>query len=213
MTIKINEIYKSIQGESTFAGQPCTFIRTTGCNLRCDWCDTPHAFYEGEVMTIEAILEQVGRLSCGLVELTGGEPLLQKDTPQLIAQLLDRGYHVLIETSGSLDIEPVDPRATIIMDLKCPGSGMSATIRWENLSALRPSDQIKFVIKDRADYEWANEILNRFPQMLAHTVHYSPVFGILDPRQLAEWILEDGRSVNLQLQLHKYIWHPEARGV
>jgi 7-carboxy-7-deazaguanine synthase len=213
MTLKIHEIYKSIQGESTYAGQSCVFIRTTGCNLRCDWCDTPHAFYEGDVMTIDAILARVDGFSCGLVELTGGEPLLQKESVQLITRLLDRGYRVLVETSGGMDIRPVDPRATIIMDLKCPGSGMTGTMQWENIEALRPADQIKFVIKDRADYDWANEILDRFPLLLRHAVLLSPVFGTLDPRQLADWILEDGRPVHLQLQLHKYIWHPEARGV
>lgn len=164
-------------------------------------------------MTVDAILSRVDAHSCGLVELTGGEPLLQKETPQLISRLLDRGYRVLVETSGSLDIRPVDPRATIIMDLKCPGSGMSGTMQWENIEALRPADQIKFVIRDRTDYDWANEILDRFPALLRRVVLFSPVFGVLEPCQLADWILEDGRPVHLQLQLHKYIWDPEARGV
>jgi 7-carboxy-7-deazaguanine synthase len=211
--MKINEIYKSIQGESTYAGRPCVFIRTTGCNLRCEWCDTPHAFEEGREMTVETILAQVESFDCRLVELTGGEPLLQKEAPWLVTKLLDRGHTVLIETSGSLDIRPIDPRAVLVMDIKCPGSGMSGAMRWDNLSALKPSDQVKFVIKDRADYDWAVEILARYPFLNQRTVLFSPVFGVMDPRLLADWILEDGRSVHLQLQLHKYIWHPEARGV
>jgi len=211
--MKINEIYKSIQGESTYAGQPCVFIRTTGCNLRCDWCDTTHAFYEGRELAVEAILAQVEASACRLVELTGGEPLLQKEAPLLVTRLLDAGYTVLIETSGSLDIRSMDPRAIVIMDIKCPGSGMSEAMRWENIDALRPRDQVKFVIKDRADYDWAGEILGEYPVLHQRVVLFSPVFGVLDPGHLAEWILEDGRSVYLQLQLHKYIWHPEARGV
>jgi 7-carboxy-7-deazaguanine synthase len=211
--MKINEIYKSIQGESTYAGQPCVFIRTTGCNLRCDWCDTTHAFYEGREMTVEAILARVEASACRLVELTGGEPLLQKEAPLLVKNLLDAGYTVLIETSGSLDIRSMDPRAIVIMDIKCPGSGMSDAMRWENIEALRPGDQVKFVIKDRADYDWAAEVLAKYPVLSQHVVLFSPVFGVLDPRYLADWILEDGRSVHFQLQLHKYIWHPEARGV
>ncbi|MBI3995997.1 MAG: radical SAM protein [Nitrospirae bacterium] len=211
--MKINEIYKSIQGESTFAGRPCVFIRTTGCNLRCEWCDTTHAFEEGREMTIETILAQVESHSCRLVELTGGEPLLQKEAPRLVTRLLDGGHTVLIETSGSLDIRRMDPRAVVIMDIKCPGSGMSGAMRWDNLAALKPSDQVKFVIRDRADYDWAVEILDRYPSLTRGVVLFSPVFGALDPRLLADWILEDGRPVHLQLQIHKYIWHPETRGV
>jgi len=211
--MKINEIYKSIQGESTYAGQPCVFIRTTGCNLRCEWCDTTHAFYEGREMTVEAVLAQVEASACRLVELTGGEPLLQKEAPSLVKKLLDSGYTVLIETSGSLDIRSMDPRAIMIMDVKCPGSGMSDAMRWENIEVLRPRDQVKFVIKDRSDYDWAAEVLAKYPVLSEHVVLFSPVFGVLDPRLLADWILEDGRAVQLQLQIHKYIWHPEARGV
>ncbi|HET6465279.1 MAG TPA: radical SAM protein [Nitrospiria bacterium] len=211
--MKINEIYKSIQGESTYAGQPCVFIRTTGCNLRCEWCDTTHAFYEGREMTVEAVLAQVEASACRLVELTGGEPLLQKEAPSLVKKLLDSGYTVLIETSGSLDIRSMDPRAIMIMDVKCPGSGMSDAMRWENIEVLRPRDQVKFVIKDRSDYDWAAEVLAKYPVLSEHVVLFSPVFGVLDPRLLADWILEDGRAVHLQLQIHKYIWHPEARGV
>ena len=209
----INEIYKSIQGESTYAGQPCVFIRTTGCNLRCDWCDTTHAFHEGREMTVEAVLAQVEASDCRLVELTGGEPLLQKEAPLLVTKLLDGGHTVLIETSGSLDIRSMDPRAIVIMDIKCPGSGMSGAMRWENIEALRPQDQVKFVIKDRADYDWAVEVLEKYPVLSRLVVLFSPVFGVLDPRPLADWILEGGLSVHLQLQIHKYIWHPETRGV
>lgn len=211
--MKINEIYKSIQGESTYAGRPCVFIRTTGCNLRCEWCDTAHAFDEGREMTVETILAQVEAYSCRLVELTGGEPLLQKEAPLLATKLLDGGHTVLIETSGSLDIRPVDPRAVIVMDIKCPGSGMSGAMRWDNIPSLKPTDQVKFVIKDRSDYDWAVEVLERYPLLNRRAVLFSPVFGTMDARLLAEWILEDGLSVHLQLQLHKYIWHPEARGV
>ncbi|HEY5595029.1 MAG TPA: radical SAM protein [Nitrospiria bacterium] len=211
--MKINEIYKSIQGESTYAGRPCVFIRTTGCNLRCEWCDTAHAFDEGREMTVETILAQVEAYSCRLVELTGGEPLLQKEAPLLATKLLDGGHTVLIETSGSLDIRPVDPRAVIVMDIKCPGSGMSGAMRWDNIPSLKPADQVKFVIKDRSDYDWAVEVLERYPLLNQRAVLFSPVFGTMDARLLAEWILEDGLSVHLQLQLHKYIWHPEARGV
>lgn len=211
--MKINEIYKSIQGESTYAGRPCVFIRTTGCNLRCEWCDTPHAFEEGREMTVDTILAQVGSYSCRLVELTGGEPLLQKEAPVLVTKLLDGGYTVLIETSGSLDIRPMDPRSVIVMDIKCPGSGMAGAMRWDNIPSLKPSDQVKFVIKDRTDYDWAIEVLERYPLLNQRVVLFSPVFGTMDPRLLAEWILEDGLPVHLQLQLHKYIWHPEARGV
>lgn len=164
-------------------------------------------------MTVDAILAQVERYACHLVELTGGEPLLQKEAPLLVAKLLDGGHTVLIETSGSLDIRPMDPRAIIVMDIKCPGSGMAGTMRWDNLAALKPSDQVKFVIKDRADYDWAVEVLERYPLLNRQAVLFSPVFGTMEPRLLADWILEDGLSVHLQLQLHKYIWDPEARGV
>ena len=211
--MKINEIYKSIQGESTYAGQPCVFIRTTGCNLRCEWCDTPHAFEEGLDMELEEILSRVEGYTCRLIELTGGEPLLQKETPQLVSNLLDRGYTVLVETGGSLDIRAIDSRAVMIMDIKCPGSGMSGTMKWENIALLKPIDQVKFVMKDRTDYDWAVGILDDHSTLRKHVVLFSPVFGVLDPRVLAEWVLEDGLNVSVQLQIHKYIWHPETRGV
>jgi 7-carboxy-7-deazaguanine synthase len=211
--MKINEIFKSIQGESTFAGQPCVFIRTTGCNLRCRWCDTAYAFYEGVETDLDSILRRVREYQCNLIELTGGEPLLQEETPFLIKKLLDEGYRVLVETSGSLDVGVLDPRAVVIMDLKCPGSDMTHTMRWENLFKLKPKDEIKFVIANRTDYLWAKNILERHGLADRHPVLFAPVFGEMEPRELAAWILEDRLKVQLQLQLHKYIWEPETRGV
>ena len=161
--MKIHEIYLSIQGESTYAGRPCILIRTSGCNLRCEWCDTPQAFYEGQEMTLDMILSQIESFPCRLVELTGGEPLLQEEAPVLVARLLDQDYTVLIETSGSIAIQSIDSRAIIIMDIKCPGSGMSGTMRWENILSLKPFDQAKFVIKDRMDYEWAVDSARIWP--------------------------------------------------
>jgi 7-carboxy-7-deazaguanine synthase len=211
--MKITEIYKSIQGESTFAGQPCVFVRTTGCNLRCEWCDSAFAFEGGRDIPVEDVLARVRAFECRLIEITGGEPLLQKESLELVRRLLDFEYRVLVETSGSLDIRPLDSRATLIMDLKCPGSGMSESNRWDNLDALKATDQVKFVIKDRTDYLWSKEISERYRLPERFAVLFSPVHGELDPRQLADWILEDSLQVQLQLQLHKYIWHPEARGV
>jgi 7-carboxy-7-deazaguanine synthase len=211
--MRITEIYKSIQGESTYAGQPCVFIRTTGCNLRCTWCDSTYTFYGGQEMSTVEVIDQVQMYRCRLVELTGGEPLLQKESFLLVRSLLDKGYVVLVETSGSLDIRHLDPRAIVIMDIKCPGSGMSETIQWDNIEIIKPTDQLKFVIKDRQDYIWAIDTLCRHQLIKRAIVLFSPAFGLLDPKQLAEWILEDGLEINLQLQIHKYIWHPEARGV
>ena len=211
--MKITEIYKSIQGESTFSGQPCIFVRTTGCNLRCTWCDSAFSFYGGDEMPLDEILDRIRSFQCRLIEITGGEPLLQKDSLVLVHALLDEGYQVLIETSGSLDIRPLDPRAILIMDIKCPGSGMSEAMCWKNLEHLKPTDQVKFVIKDRQDYLWSRGILDQYHLSQRLTVLFSPVYGEMDSRQLAEWILEDRLDVHLQLQLHKYIWHPEARGV
>lgn len=211
--MKINEIFKSIQGESTYAGLPCVFVRTTFCNLRCGWCDTTYAFYEGVDRSVESVLEEVRRHGCRLVEVTGGEPLLQEEVYVLITALLDEGYTVLIETSGSIPIDRVDPRAVVIMDIKCPGSNMSHAVHWENLDRLKKGDEIKFVIADRADYDWAKEVLSKYPRLLDHPILFSPVFNQIDPRQLAEWILEEKLPVRFQLQLHKYIWDPEMRGV
>ncbi|MHB8481341.1 MAG: radical SAM protein [Nitrospiria bacterium] len=207
----INEIFYSIQGESTFAGLPCTFIRTTGCHLRCNWCDTAYAFYEGKKLSLEEILQQVESIGCRLVEITGGEPLLQGDSLVLMTRLLDKGYAVLLETSGAVDLATVDSRVNIIMDVKCPGSGMLDRMVWKNLARLKQTDEIKFVIANRADYDWAKQILETHKP--SQTSLFSPVFGEQDPRSLAEWILKDRLPARFQLQMHKHIWSPETRGV
>ena len=211
--MRVTEIFFSIQGESSYAGRPCLFVRLTGCPLRCTWCDTAYAFYGGTERGLESIIAELEQYDCRLVEITGGEPLAQPDVHPLITALADRGYTVLIETSGALDIGPVDPRAIIIMDLKCPGSGMADRNRWDNLSLLKPQDEVKFVIKDRTDYDWAVRTVQHHDLAARHTVLFSPVFGELAPQQLAEWILTDGVPARFQLQLHKLIWDPVARGV
>jgi len=209
----INEIFKSIQGESTHMGRPCVFIRTTGCNLRCSWCDTEYAFHEGTEMSVEEIRGKVEEYDCTLVELTGGEPLLQPEVYRLIGLLLDEGREVLVETSGSLPIEELDPRAVVIMDIKCPGSGMARSMCWENIDHLRPRDEVKFVIADQDDYLFAKETCLVFRLFQRCPVLFAPAFGKLSPRSLAEWILQDSLPVRLQIQLHKYIWDPSMRGV
>ncbi len=211
--MRITEIFFSIQGESSYAGRPCVFVRLTGCPLRCTWCDTAYAFHGGTERSLESILAEVARYECRLVEITGGEPLAQSEVHGLITALADRGSTVLIETSGALDITPVDPRAILIMDLKCPGSGMEDRNLWANLPKLKPTDEVKFVIKDRGDYEWAVAKISDHALTDTHTVLLSPVFGELDPRLLAEWVLADRLPVRLQLQLHKFIWDAETRGV
>lgn len=211
--MRITEIFYSIQGESTFAGRPCVFVRVTGCPLRCTWCDTAYAFYEGEELSLDQIVERVETFGCRLVEITGGEPLHHSEAVGLATRLLDGGYTVLVETSGAIDIAPLDPRAVVIMDLKCPGSGMADRNVWSNLNRLKPKDQVKFVIKDREDYQWARAVLMRTGLHDRHAVLFSPVFGDLDSKTLAAWILEDRLAVQLQLQLHKFIWDPAARGV
>jgi 7-carboxy-7-deazaguanine synthase len=213
-TLVIHEIYASIQGESTFAGLPCTFVRTTGCNLRCTWCDTPQAFHGGTRMRREDVLARALALGTPLVELTGGEPLLQPGVLPLMAELCDAGKTVLVETSGEADVAAVDPRVHKIMDLKCPGSGEVARNRWTNLEHIGPRDEIKFVLADRADYEWMRAVVReralagRTPNLLA-----SAVFGRLPTRELVAWVLEDRLPVRVQLQLHKFIWKPDATGV
>ena len=211
--MRITEIFFSIQGESSYAGLPCVFVRFTGCPLRCGWCDTAYAFYEGTERSLESILNEVARYDCRLVEITGGEPLAQVEAQGLITALADRGYTVLIETSGAIDLAPVDPRAILIMDLKCPGSGMEDRNRWSNLSLLKPHDEVKFVIKDRADYDWAVEIIHRYGLSDRQRILLSPVFGELEPQVLADWILADRLRVRFQLQVHKLIWDPAMRGV
>lgn len=211
--LRVTEIFHSIQGESSFAGRPCLFVRLTGCPLRCTWCDSAYTFSGGADMTIEAVLEQVRTYQCPLVEITGGEPLHQPEAFLLAARLCDDGYTVLVETSGAMDTAPLDPRVRVILDVKCPGSGMTDRMFWPNLARLRQQDEAKFVIKDRTDYEWARTIVQDYDLPRRSTVLFGPVFGDLDPRLLAEWILADRLPVRLQLQLHKFIWAPDMRGV
>ena len=212
--LTINEIYCSIQGESTYAGRPCVFVRLTACDLRCSWCDTAYAFYEGGKRSLDEVLAEVERLGCPLVELTGGEPLLQDEVYPLMQSLLDRGRTVLLETGGHRSTARVPESVVTILDVKCPGSGESHRNDWSNLERLRPRDEVKFVVKDRHDYEFAREVLTKFALAgRAAAIHLSPVHAVLDPRLLAEWVLEDRLPVRVQLQLHKYIWEPSTRGV
>jgi len=211
--MRITEIFYSIQGESTFSGLPCVFIRTTGCNLRCTWCDTEYSFYGGVEMTLEEIAAKVESFGCNVVELTGGEPLLQKEIYALSERLLGLGYTVLLETGGSLDLSQLNPRVIKIMDLKCPGSGEVERNYWPNLEILQPHDQIKFVIKDRRDYEWTLEKMRTHRLAERFQVLFSPVFHVMNYRTLAEWMLADRVRARFQVQLHKYIWPPEMRGV
>jgi 7-carboxy-7-deazaguanine synthase len=215
LPLKVNEIFYSIQGESSWAGHPCVFVRLTGCNLRCAYCDTQYAYEEGICLELLDIVYKIGLFDCRLVEITGGEPLLQKETPELIRTLLDQAFTVLLETNGSQDIGTVDERCIRILDIKCPSSGESDKSRLENLEVLTPKDELKFVIGSREDYEYAKGIL---ATCLPHrdkikTPLFSTVFGKIDAQTLARWILQDRLDVRLQLQLHKLIWAPECRGV
>lgn len=211
--LRINEIFYSIQGESVYAGLPCVFIRLTYCNLRCSYCDTEYAFYEGDWQSFEDIIHEIEKYNCKLVEITGGEPLLQENVLILMTHLCDNGYTVLIETGGHMSIENVDPRVRRIMDLKCPSSSESEKIYWPNIRFLTKNDQVKFVIGDLNDYHFAREIIARYHLNEICTILLSPVFGKMNPRELAEWILDDSLPVRLQLQMHKFIWEPETRGV
>ena len=213
MMLKVTEIFHSIQGESTHAGRPCVFVRLTGCPLRCTWCDTAYAFYGGRDMTQDEVVEQVRAFGCGLVEVTGGEPLSQPASLPLLARLCDEGFEVLLETSGAIETSGVDRRVHVVLDVKCPGSGMVDRMHWPNLDRLAPQDEVKFVIKDRADYEWAREVVRNRNLAARCTVLMSPVFGEADTRQLAEWVLADKLPVRFQLQMHKQIWAPDMRGV
>jgi 7-carboxy-7-deazaguanine synthase len=213
VTMRVTEIFHSIQGESSYVGQPCVFVRLTGCPLRCTWCDTEYAFYGGSEQSIEQILAKVDSYGCRLVEVTGGEPLAQADTSSLVRKLCDSGYQVLIETSGAIDVSAVDRRAHIILDVKCPGSGMTDRMYWPNLALLTTKDEAKFVLADRRDYDWAREIITQYSVTDRCGVLMSPVFGSLEPRVLAEWVLADRLPVRFQLQLHKFIWAPDMRGV
>jgi 7-carboxy-7-deazaguanine synthase len=216
-TLVLNEIFYSIQGESTFAGQPCVFVRLTGCDLRCTYCDTEYAFYEGKRRTVQSILDEVAKHPCRLVEVTGGEPLLQKRVHLLMSRLCDLGYTVLIETSGAHDIAPIDPRVHRIMDLKCPTSGESDRNRMENLPLLGPRDEVKFVIGSREDYDWVRaQVLAGLPGWAdrVNAILFSPVFGKITPLDLATWTMADALPrVRMQLQMHKLIWEPNQRGV
>ena len=213
--MQVAEIFFSIQGESTFAGEPCVFVRLTACNLRCSWCDTEYAFYDGQPMELGEVLRRVSTYPARLVEITGGEPMLQEgEVLPLMARLLERGYRVLLETSGERFLGRVPPEVVKVMDVKCPGSGEAEKFCFENLQVLSPSDEVKFVLADRPDYEFACQFLQRhaLPGKV-RAVIFSPVFGQLEPRQLAEWILADGLDVRLGLQMHKFIWDPAMRGV
>lgn len=212
--LTINEIFHSIQGESTYAGRPCVFVRLTACDLRCRWCDTPYAFHEGRKMSVDDVVADVEARGCATVEVTGGEPLLQPDVYPLMQRLLDSGKTVLIETGGHRSIADVPPGVIRIMDVKCPGSGESEKNDWGNLARLTKRDEVKFVIADRRDYDFAKEIVTRdnLPARV-NAVLFSPVHGELDPKQLSEWVIADRLDVRVQLQVHKYIWSPETRGV
>ena len=212
--VTLNEIFHSIQGESSYAGRPCVFVRLTACDLRCSWCDTPYAFHEGHKRTVEDIVAEVDAVGCPLVELTGGEPLLQEDVYPLMRALLERGKTVLIETGGHRSTARVPESVVTILDVKCPGSGEAHRMDWENLSRLRAHDEVKFVVRDRADYEYARDVIAR--HALADrtaAILLSPVHGVLEPKALSEWVLADRLPARVQLQLHKYIWDPLTRGV
>lgn len=212
-TLVVHEIYRSLQGESRFSGLPCVFVRLTACHLRCGYCDTPHAFHRGENLGIEDVLDRVLELSDPLVEITGGEPLLQPEVLPLMSRLADAGRAVLLETSGSLDISSVDPRVHVILDVKTPGSGESRSMRWGNLDRLKATDEVKFVICDRADFDWAVAQVRHYDLTNRCDVLMSAVHGQIEPVNLAGWVLESGLRLRLQVQLHKLLWGPRARGV
>ena len=211
--LKINEIYHSIQGESSNAGLPCVFIRLTYCNLRCTYCDTEYAFYDGEDKSIDEIISEVKKFNCKLVEVTGGEPLFQNECYDLLKKLCDEGFDVLLETAGNMPIKVVDNRVKKIMDLKCPSSGMEKKNLYDNINYIKPKDEIKFVIGNCEDYEWTKDILNKYNLNSRCEILFSVVFGELEPITLVNWILEDKLDVRFQLQMHKYVWHPETKGV
>ncbi len=212
--VVVTEIYQSIQGESTWAGLPCVFVRLTGCPLRCVWCDTAYAFQGGTRRPIDEVVDEALAYDCPLVEITGGEPLAQKGCGPLAQALLDADCTVLCETSGALPIDRLPEGVIRIMDLKCPGSGEEARNDWSNIDRLGPADEVKFVIADRADYEWSRDAVRRYTlDSRCRAVLFSPVFGAAPPRDLVAWILEDGLPVRFQLQLHKFVWPPDQKGV
>ncbi|MBC8182341.1 radical SAM protein [candidate division KSB1 bacterium] len=211
--MKVNEIFYSIQGESTFAGLPCVFVRLTGCILRCSYCDTKYAYEEGEEKSIDEIIKIVNSYNCNLVEITGGEPLLQSETVELTNKLVENQKVVLVETNGSLDISVLKEPVVRIVDIKCPGSKEHQKMFWDNLRNLRPDDNVKFVLTDRYDFDWALIIVEKFELLDKANVLFSPAFKILEPEKLSNWILKTSLPIRMQLQLHKYIWHPNKRGV
>jgi 7-carboxy-7-deazaguanine synthase len=212
--LTVNEIFYSIQGESTYAGRPCVFVRLTACDLRCTWCDTAYAFHEGRKQTVDDVLAEVEQFDCPLVEITGGEPLLQEDVYELMTRLLSQGRTVMLETGGHRPIDRVPAAVVKIVDVKCPGSGESAKNDWRNLERLSPHDEVKFVVKDRTDYEFARDVIRgRSLATRCAAILMSPVHGETDAKMLSEWMLADRLPVRLQLQLHKFIWPPGTRGV
>ena len=212
--MNVCEIFYSIQGETTYSGLPCVFVRTSGCNLRCSYCDTRYAYETGTEMSIDEIAAQARSYRCRLIEITGGEPLLQREeVDSLMESLLGNGYKVLLETNGSLSVERVDPRVVKIVDVKCPDSGMSEYMLWENLQHLGRHDQVKFVLSSRRDYEWAREVIAKYPSLGELEILLSTAFNVLKPEDVVRWMLDDGLSARFQLQIHKYIWHPDTRGV
>ena len=212
--LTINEIFHSIQGESSYAGRPCVFVRLTGCDLRCSWCDTPYAFDEGRKMSVDDVVTAVDAYGCPLVEITGGEPLLQNDVYPLMDRLVGSGKKVLLETGGHIDVSAVPDAVVKVMDVKCPGSGEAKHNEWDNLGRLSGDDEVKFVIRDRADYEFARDVVRRHRlEERCAAVLLSPVHRVLALQQLAEWSLEDRLPVRIQIQLHKYVWGDTARGV
>jgi 7-carboxy-7-deazaguanine synthase len=212
--LTVNEIFYSIQGESSHAGHPCVFVRLTACDLRCVWCDTTYAFHEGRKLDVSEVVATVERYRCGLVEITGGEPLLQEDVYLLMDRLLASGVTVLLETGGHLSIARVPSAVIKVVDVKCPGSGECNRNAWDNLSRLEIHDQVKFVLTDRVDYEFARSLIRQYQlEKQCSSVLFSPVHGVLPPAQLAEWVLADHLSVRLQVQLHKYVWGADIRGV
>ncbi len=213
MPLLVNEIFKSIQGESWFAGLPCVFVRLTGCNLRCNYCDTKYAYEAGEEFSIAELLVKIADYQCPMVDITGGEPLLQDETPELAETLLEKAKTVLVETNGSLDIDMLPEGVVRIVDVKCPDSGQTEKMLWENMDRLVKTDEVKFVLQSKGDYEWAKSVVEDYELLGRCIVLFSPAFGTLQPRRLAEWMLADNLTVRLNLQLHKYIWSPDKRGV
>ena len=211
--MKINEIFKSIQGETSYAGLPCAFVRVTGCNLRCNYCDTTYAYEEGKEMSLSTILECIARLKTKIVCVTGGEPLSNNDTPLLLEELLVKNYTVLVETNGSYDIQTIPQEVIKIMDIKCPDSNMSHLMNWQNIKYLTKFDEVKFVLSSRKDYDWTKAVIYKYNLSEVANILIGTVFGAISPKMVVQWILEDNLDVRFQLQLHKYIWEPHTRGV